>query len=291
MPPSESGLMENSPPSGAALPAAPDKPKESWWASFRFFLYLFVCALALRSLVIAPFSIPSGSMLPTLMIGDYLFIAKWPYGYSRYSLPFGIASFEGRVPSGLPARGDVVVFRYPGPQEEDYVKRVIGLPGDRIEVRGGIVILNGAPVERRRIADFAMAISPNSPCRGAPDAVRRVAGPDGGALCLYPRFRETLPGGRSYDVLDQIGDGIGDEFAPIVVPEDRLFVMGDNRDDSMDSRFEAGTGPNAGVGLLPVENVLGRALIDFWSTDGSAEWLKPWTWFGAARWSRIGGTY
>ena len=92
-------------------------------------------------------------------------------------------------------------------------------------------------------------------------------------------------------MIDQIGDGIGDNFGPITVPEDRLFVMGDNRDDSMDSRFEAGTGPNAGVGLLPVENVLGRALVDFWSTDGSAEWIKPWTWFTAARWSRIGGTY
>ena len=190
--------MEDAKPSStAAADAAPAKPKESWWATLRFFLYLFVGAVLLRSFVIAPFSIPSGSMLPTLLIGDYLFVAKWPYGYSRYSLPFGIAGFEGRVPSGLPDRGDVVVFHYPGPQNEDYVKRVIGLPGDTIEVRGGIVILNGAPVARRRIDDFAMEISPNSPCRGAPDAVRRVGGENGKELCLYPRYRETLPGGTA----------------------------------------------------------------------------------------------
>jgi signal peptidase I len=283
--------MSDAPPAEAVPASAPEKPKESWWATLRFFLYLALGALLLRSLVVAPFSIPSGSMLPTLMIGDYLFIAKWPYGYSRHSFPFGIASFGGRAMGSLPERGDVIVFHYPGPQDEDYVKRVIGLPGDTIEVRGGIVILNGAPLPRRRIADFAMPISPNSPCRGSRDSVRREIGPDGAETCLYPLYREMLPNGRGYNVIDQIGDGIGDDFAQITVPADRLFVMGDNRDDSMDSRFEAGTGPNAGVGLLPVENVLGRALIDFWSTDGSAEWIKPWTWFTAARWNRIGGTY
>ena len=268
--------------------AAPAGRKESWWDTVRFLLYLFVGALLLRSFVIAPFSIPSGSMLPNLMIGDYLFIAKWPYGYSRHSLPFGIGGFEGRVPAGLPDRGDIVVFRYPGPRDEDYVKRVIGLPGDRIEVRDGVVILNGAPVERRRIADYAMEVSPNSPCRGAAEAVRRIAGEGGRTLCLYPRFRETLPGGRGYDVIDQLPDSEADLFGPITVPRGRLFVMGDNRDDSMDSRFSL---ERDGVGLLPVENVLGEALICFWSTDGSAEWAKPWTWFPAARWARIGGTY
>ena len=116
-----------------------------------------------------------------------------------------------------------------------------------------------------------MPISPNSPCRGAPDAVRRVPGEDGGALCLYPRYRETLPGGRSYDILDQIPDSEGDDFGPITVPADRMFVMGDNRDDSMDSRFDPS---REGVGLLPVENVLGEALVGFWSTDGSVEWVR-----------------
>ena len=273
----------------AAAPEAaapPEKKKESWWETIRFFGLLFLAAVAIRSLLFAPFSIPSGSMLPNLMIGDYLFVAKWPYGYSRYAFPFGLANYRGRIFEGLPERGDIVVFRYPGNEDEDYVKRVIGLPGDRIEVRGGIVILNGEPVRRRRIADYAMTVSPNSPCRGRGD-VREIAGPDG-AVCAFPRFRETLPGGRSYDVLDQFGDGDTDNFAPIVVPEGHLFVMGDNRDDSADSRVPVEAN---GVGLLPMDRLLGRATIAFWSTDGSAEWLKPWTWFSAARWDRFGHTW
>jgi len=287
--------MPSDPPSEAASPepvavsGTEAKParKESWWETLRFFLILFVAAVAIRSLLFAPFSIPSGSMLPNLMIGDYLFVAKWPYGYSRHSFPFGIAGFDGRVLGGIPERGDIVVFRYPGPAGEDYVKRVIGLPGDTVAVRDGIVILNGEPVRRQRIADYAMPVSPNSPCRSL-GAGREVEGPDGGSYCAYPRFRETLPGGRSFEVLDQLAGGPGDDMEPVVVPEGRLFVMGDNRDDSLDSRFELDAN---GVGLLPVDHVLGRAAIAFWSTDGSAAWLKPWTWFTAARWSRIGQTW
>jgi signal peptidase I len=227
-------------------------------------------------------------MLPNLMIGDYLFISKWSYGYSRYSIPFGLVGFHGRIPAGLPARGDVIVFRYPGQGDDDYVKRVIGLPGDTIAVRGGVVILNGRPVQRERIADYAMPITPNSPCRGVPGSALRVVAEGAGTVCLYPRFRETLPGGRRYDVLDQVNGSDGDDFAPITVPADRLFVMGDNRDDSMDSRFDTSV---QGVGLLPVDNVLGEAFVGFWSTDGSAAWLKPWTWFTAARWRRIGDSW
>ena len=282
------------PPPAAAGPAddeaapgpAKDKKKESWWETLRFFLILFVAAVLIRSLLFAPFSIPSGSMLPNLMIGDYLFVAKWPYGYSRFSFPFGVASFGGRLVGGLPDRGDIVVFRHPGPAEEDWVKRVIGLPGDQIEVRDGTVILNGEPLRRRRIADFAMPVSPNSPCRAI--AAPPAAGDGAAATCAYRRFRETLPEGVSYDVIDQIDDGDADNVEPIVVPEGHLFVMGDNRDDSYDSRYEIDEG---GVGLLPVEHVLGRATIAFWSTDGSAQWLKPWTWFSAARWDRIGQTW
>ncbi len=285
---------ENPPGAGAAAAPAgeaeapPEKKQESWWETLRFFLILFVAAVVIRSFIFAPFSIPSGSMLPSLMIGDYLFVAKWPYGYSRYSIPFGAAAFDGRIFDRLPERGDVVVFRYPGPDDEDYVKRVIGLPGDRIEVRGGVVILNGQPVQRQRIADYAMPISPNSPCRVVgddPDAGERAGA--SGRECFYPRYRETLPGGRSYQVLDQ-GDGEVDDWGPLIVPEGHLFVMGDNRDDSADSRVPV---ERNGVGLLPVENVLGRATIAFWSTDGSAEWIKPWTWFTAARWDRIGQTW
>ncbi len=270
----------------AAEPGAePEGKKESWWETLRFFLILFVAAILIRSLLFAPFSIPSGSMLPNLMIGDYLFVAKWPYGYSRFSFPFGLASFDGRLLAGLPERGDIVVFRHPA-AEEDWVKRVIGLPGDQIEVRDGTVILNGRPLRRQRIADFAMRVSPNSPCR-AVGATRQIA--DGeGAVCAFPRFRETLPDGRSYDVLEQVEDGEADNVEPIIVPEGHLFVMGDNRDDSQDSRYEI---EEQGVGLLPVDHVLGRATMGFWSTDGSAEWLKPWTWFSAARWERIGHSW
>jgi len=278
--------MDDAETSEAPAAAAPAERRESWWETVRFVLYLFLGALVLRTFVIAPFSIPSGSMLPNLMIGDYLFIAKWPYGYSQHSLPFGIGGFSGRVPAGLPERGDIVVFRNSGPRNEDYVKRVIGLPGDTIEVRGGIVILNGAPLARQRIADYAMPISPNSPCRGSEEAVRRTTDEDGRELCLYPRYREQLPGGRGYSIIDQIPDGEADDFGPVAVPQGHLFVMGDNRDDSRDSRYPV---EQEGVGLVPVENVLGEALIGFWSTDGSAAWLKPWTWFSAARWGRIGG--
>lgn len=277
-------------PSPAEADAAPAAKKaESWWDTLRFFLLLFLAAVILRSFIVAPFSIPSGSMLPSLVIGDHLFVAKWPYGYSRHAMPFGLGGFDGRVLGRLPARGDIVVFRYPGPEEEDYVKRVIGLPGDTVEVRRGIVILNGAPLPRQRIADFAMPISPNSPCRAVTrEGARRIDNADGTATCAYPRFRETLPGGRGYDVLDQTEAGPGDNMAPVVVPDGQLFVMGDNRDDSLDSRFSVRDG---GVGLLPMENLLGRALVAFWSTDGSAEWAKPWTWFSAARWDRMGETW
>jgi len=271
----------------AAAAPTPEK-KESWWETLRFFLYLFLGALILRSFIVAPFSIPSGSMLPNLRIGDYLFVTKFPYGFSRYSLPFGIGGFSGRVLERLPTRGDIVVFHYPGARDEDLVKRVIGLPGDTIAVRGGIVILNGRALPHRRIADFEMPVTPNSPCRvvGDDPGARPEPGP-GGTVCHYPRYVETLPGGRSYDVLDQ-GHSPTDDFGPVTVPDGHLFMMGDNRDDSADSRvplFENG------VGLLPIENVLGPAEIAFWSTDGSAEWIKPWTWFTAARWRRIGHLY
>ena len=276
-------------PPAPALPdqeAAPEKKPESWWETLRFFLILFLAAMVLRSFIFAPFSSPSGSMQPNLMIGDYLFVSKWSYGYSRYSLPFGLGGFDGRVFASLPERGDIAVFRYPG-RDEDFVKRVIGLPGDTIEVRRGIVILNGAPLPRQRIADYAMPVSPNSPCRALGPAVRELPGPEG-AVCAYPRFRETLPDGTSYEILDQDEGTPGDTFGPITVPEGHVFMMGDNRDDSLDSRFAVADG---GVGLLPVENLLGRARIAFWSTDGSSQWLLPWTWFSAARWERIGWTW
>ena len=270
------------------VPSARRSRKESSFAgSTRFLITLFVLALALRTFIAAPFSIPSGSMLPRMMIGDYLFVAKWPYGFSRYSFPFGLISFEGRILGAGAKRGNVVVFRFPG-KDEDYVKRVIGLPGDLVQMRGGVLYLNGEAVPKVRIADYLMPISPNSPCRTFdPSRARIVPGPGGRQLCAYQRYRETLPGGRSYEVLDE-GLSPGDNTGVFVVPEGHYFLMGDNRDDSEDSRFPRAIG---GVEYLPEDYLIGRALVTFFSTDGSASWIKPWTWFTAARWDRLGGTY
>jgi len=271
-------------------PASPKAQKRAggFGETLRFLLLMFVFAVLLRGFVAAPFSIPSGSMLPRMMIGDYLFVAKWPYGFSRFSLPFGIISFDGRVLAAEPARGDTVVFRYPGGDGEDYVKRLIGLPGDQVQMKGGILFLNGEPVPKVRVADYLMPVTPNSPCRSvAPGQVHVVARGDGQRFCAYPRYRETLPGGRSYEILDQV-DGRADDTPVFLVPEDHYFMMGDNRDDSEDSRFPRSEG---GVGFLPADHLIGRAMVTFFSTDGSAEWLKPWTWFSATRWERIGETY
>ena len=270
-------------------PIAEEPEKKAGPLSFLRPLALFaVAAWALRSLIVAPFSIPSGSMLPTMYIGDYLFVQKWPYGYSRFSFPFQIPSFDGRIFADLPERGDIVVFRPPAQENADFVKRVIGLPGDTIALSGGTVILNGKPLNRQSAGFVAVPASANTPCRvvqGATPMVRPA--PDGGSQCLYPAYRETLPNGASYLTLDQVETARADEFAPVTVPAGHLFLMGDNRDDSLDSRYSSYEG---GVGLVPLENIVGRASARFWSTDGSAEWLKPWTWFSALRGSRIGGS-
>ena len=288
-------------PAAAAAAQPPEKKRDTWWSYLRFLLLLFIGTLVLRSCIVAPFSIPSGSMLPNLLIGDYLFVSKWPYGYSRYSFPFGIINFDGRMMESLPGRGDVVVFHYPGPGNQDWVKRVIGLPGDRIEVRSSALVLNGQPVKRERVDDFIVRVSENSPCRPVGGDAHPIVDDQGNRACAYPRYRETLPDGRSYDTLDQVQASAercaqmpeappcrADNFGPFTVPEGHVFVMGDNRDDSLDSRFPVSEG---GVGILPIENLEGRALVSFFSTDGSAQWLLPWTWFTAARWSRIGTTY
>lgn len=253
----------------------------------RFLLILALIAWAFRSFVAAPFSIPSGSMLPTLYVGDYLFVAKWPYGYSRYSFPWSFPSFEGRILSKLPKRGDVAVFRPPG-GETEFIKRVIGLPGDTIEVRGGMLVLNGQAVPRQGLQPFAMPMSANSPCKVVPPATAFTKSIEGKPYCLYPAYLETLPGGTSYAVLDQVDNPRVDDFPAVKVPAGHVFLMGDNRDDSLDSRFSTAEG---GIGLVPVENLVGRALVTFWSTDGSASYAKPWTWFSALRTSRIGNGY
>jgi signal peptidase I len=245
----------------------------------RGLLIILLLAWILRSLIAAPFSIPSGSMLPGLYVGDYLLVSKWNYGYSRASFLFGFPPIKGRLFTKLPERGDVVVFR--GPAGNDVIKRVIGLPGDRVGTSGGRVMLNGRPLETQPIDAIAVPVSANSPCRAVQP--RLVAG-----QCLFTASRETLPGGKSYVVLDQIDNPVVDDFAPVEVPGGRIFVMGDNRDDSADSRIPPEMN---GMGLIPVESLVGRAVATFWSTDGSASWLLPWTWVSAARWNRIGTSH
>jgi signal peptidase I len=261
--------------------------REERWSLARFILGLVVLAWALRSFIFAPFSIPSGSMLPTLYIGDYLAVSKWSYGYSRYSFPLQVPSFDGRIFGSLPKRGDVVVFRHPA-EHSDLIKRVIGLPGDTVEVRSGELILNGQPVKRETLPPFRARISDNSPCKVAPGAVPTIASAGDEKLCLYSAFRETLPGGPSYTILNQVDGGPADDFPAVTIPPDHVFLMGDNRDDSLDSRFSP---PEGGIGMVPVENLVGRAMVTFWSTDGSASWIKPWTWFTALRGDRIGNGY
>jgi signal peptidase I len=233
-----------------------------------------------RAFVFSFYSIPSESMLPRLWNGDYFIAAKWPYGYSRWSMPFSLPLVPGHIFESLPERGDVVVFKHPV-DHVDYIKRVIGVPGDSVAVRGGQVVLNGEPLKRVRVADFVIPTSPNTSCVWGGQEVTI----GGHGACQYMRYRETLPSGVSYGTLD-FGTTPQDDFGPIIVPENRVFVMGDNRDNSLDSRFPAEA--SKGVGLVPEELLVARASAMVWSTDGSAEWIKPWTWFSAARWDRIG---
>ncbi len=193
----------------------------------------------------------------------------------------------------------MVVFKAPPNQKNDYIKRVIGLPGDMIAVRGGTVYLNGAAIPKQKVADLVIPVTPNmtqaaakegaeSPCY-RPDF--EEAAPGGGKQCRYPQYRETLPAtkdtpAKSYNVLDLVPDGAADDRDTVLVPQGHLFMMGDNRDRSADSRFPAVEG--GGIGLVPEENLVGKAMISVFSTDGSANWLLPWTWVSAARWNRIG---
>ncbi len=216
--------------------------------------------LIIRTLLFQPFSIPSGSMRPTLLEGDYLFVSKYAYGYSRYSLPFGLDLFKGRIWSAQPKRGDVVVFKLPSDPSIDYIKRVVGLPGDRIQMRGGVLYINDKPVKRVRIGTID---NPDVTEVNRPVAV----------------YRETLPDGVTYDTLDLAPNSIGDDTRVFEVPPGHYFMMGDNRDNSLDSRF--------GVGYVPFENLVGRANIIFFSIADKASPLEIWKWPTDVRFSRL----
>ncbi|MEP1422464.1 MAG: signal peptidase I [Erythrobacter sp.] len=265
----------------SALVAQRAAKKETPKSFALFLIQLLIAVLIFRSFIFAPFSIPSESMLPRLMNGDLLLAAKWPYGFSNHSLPFDAPIIPGRIFAGEPERGDIVIFKHPV-DGADYIKRVIALPGDRIAVVDGVVILNGAPLPLEPLSDFAIELSPNTGCawggheeRGADDVV----------LCRYAQYRETLPGGREFNVLD-FGSHGGDNFAATIIPDGHMFVMGDSRDNSRDSRFAARGGD--AVGIVNQDLLVGEASIILWSSDGSAVWYNPISWFSTVRWDRIG---
>ncbi|MBK6706228.1 MAG: signal peptidase I [Sphingomonadales bacterium] len=270
------------------------KNNASEWREYGLFLLkLAAIVLIFRSLIFAPFNIPSESMHPRLLIGDYLLVSKWPYGISRYSLPFSPPLFEGRLFGSLPDRGDVVVVRAPGDANVDYIKRVIGLPGDVIQMRAGTLEINGELVKKLRVDDFVTPVTQGMRDAAALERTEYACwkpqyeepAKAGGTQCRYPQYRETLPEGKSYLSLDIEPYQKGDDTDAIVVPEGQLLLMGDNRDRSADSRYPA---DGVWIGLVPTENLIGRAQFVVFSTDGSARWLLPWTWFSAARWDRIG---
>ena len=229
----------------------------------RFWLPVILIVLIVRTLLFQPFHIPSESMQPTLLVGDSLFVSKYSYGYSRYSLPFAPPLFSGRILAVSPRRGDIVVFRLPSDTSVDLIKRVIGLPGDRVQMIGGRLHLNGEPVMRERIEDFIDT-------EDVPGRSVRIR-----------RWRETLPGGVSYATLDLMDNGPLDDTPVYRVPSGHYFMMGDNRDDSTDSRVLDE------VGYVPFENIVGRAEIIYFSIgEGAAAW-QVWRWPTALRLSRF----
>jgi signal peptidase I len=275
--------IDQLPPADPAPAAEAPKKGESPLSFAVFLLKLAVVVLIVRSFVFAPFSIPSESMLPLLMNGDHLIASKWNYGLSNNSLPFGIRPFpDGRLFAGQPERGDVAIFKHPL-SGEDYIKRVIGLPGDQIQMKGGALSINGEAVTKEQVADFEVELSPNTECHraGGTELTRE----DGVRICRYRQFRETLPNGVSYNVLD-FGPGAGDDTQIFTVPQGHFFAMGDNRDNSRDSRWPAL--PGEAVGMVPQDLLVGKAQFMMWSTDGGAEFYLPWTWFSNTRWGRIG---
>ena len=262
------------------------KAGTDWFAEIRGIFWLVLAVLGFHSLIAKPFYIPSESMMPTLITGDRLVVTKYPYGWSYVSPSFHVLPFiRGRLFGTLPERGDIVILK-PPTADTDFIKRVIGLPGDRLEVRGGTVILNGVPVKRVAESPAMIKIDQNVPCTDERVARFRVKAADGILYCALPRFRETLPNGRSYDTLDLGYFQDVDDYPAITIPPDSIFVMGDNRDESADSRVPAYR--NGLDGPIPFENIGGRAEFITFSLDGSSQIWNPISWFTALRGGRAG---
>jgi signal peptidase I len=225
-------------------------------------VYAVLIALVVRTVAYEPFNIPSGSMVPTLLVGDYLFVSKFSYGYSRYSLPFGLPLFSGRIFSRPPEQGDVAVFKLPADNSTDYIKRIVGLSGDRLQMKAGILYINDKPLPRKRIQDYL------------------YREPGGGVIAMA-QYIETLPNGRQHPIIKLGDNGPLDNTPVYEVPPGEYFAMGDNRDNSQDSRVLSA------VGFIPAENLVGRAEFIFFSTDGSARLWEIWKWPFAVRYSRL----
>ncbi len=270
--------------------AAPETKKESRrqaiWREAKGLFWVLVAVLAFHSFIAKPFYIPSESMMPGLLTGDRLVVTKFPYGWSWVSPSFHVLPhWEGRFMGKLPERGDVVIVTPPG-GSDDYIKRVIGLPGDTLEMRGGRLILNGKPVKAEQRPPAMIPVDPYVPC-GINQFWDRMVETSEGGFCRLPIVRETLPNGVSYDTVDD-GRSPGDDFGPIRIPADHVFLMGDNRDHSADSRYslaDQGLG-----GPVPWENIGGRAEFITFSLDGTTQLANPLTWIPAFRAGRAGNS-
>ncbi|MEH6755972.1 MAG: signal peptidase I [Parasphingorhabdus sp.] len=259
------------------------KEKTDWIGEIKSIGLLLLAVLAFHSLVAKPFYIPSVSMMPGLLVGDRLIVSKYAYGWSWVSPTFHIfPRAKGRLFGSLPERGDVVILT-PKNQSSDYIKRVIGLPGDIVELRGGQIFLNGEPVQQEAQPDLRLPIDVNAPCGSREFPGLRDTDASGNPVCALPIVRETLPNGVSYDIID-LGPQSSDDISPVIIPEGHVYLLGDNRDLSADSRVASPLGLD---GPIPWENIGGRAEFITFSLDGTTS-FNPISWFTSFRSGRAG---